>query len=149
MADRQKGTGTLMVTTADLEAALRSDDGETILDAAWKTFDVADRAAGAVIFDGCSDDGLAMLVGEHCAEGRSQLPFPRRPGFPETPVPGDGADWIEPYTALLRQAKDALLRLSTRPGYEEHAARLSDAAQEADLCAGLLPGIRPGDEVPS
>ncbi|WP_327278440.1 hypothetical protein OG609_44325 [Streptomyces sp. NBC_01224] len=61
---------------AALGAALESAELSGVLAAAWDTFDLVERVADAVTWDGGGDELEAMTAAQACSAGRQLLPLP-------------------------------------------------------------------------
>ncbi|MCX5338700.1 hypothetical protein [Streptomyces atratus] len=69
---------------AALGAALAPAELSGVLAAAWDAFDLVERVADAVTWDGGGDELGALIAAQACSAGRRLPPLPEQPG----PRPG-------------------------------------------------------------
>ncbi|MFC7841860.1 hypothetical protein [Streptomyces sp. NPDC057382] len=120
-----------------------STDRSRVMVAAWETFDVAERVAGAVAFEEGSDELRALIAAQASAAGRDLLPLPETGQPIDVPSPSPGAEGLAPYVHLLQHAREALERTAAGPGLaEEGRAVMQEAADKAATAAEALLATR-------
>ncbi|MCX4799841.1 hypothetical protein OG497_39035 [Streptomyces sp. NBC_01242] len=124
-----------------LGAALESAELSGVLAAAWDAFDLVERVADAVTWDGGGDELEAMIAAQACSAGRRLLPLPEhgRP-YDLPPVP-PGAAALVPHVRLLRLVQAALDRVAATEAGEGRTV-LEQAAGHARSGADALAAVR-------